>query len=119
MLCYYGSEILKTVNKYLLRFGGCFFVGKQLVLQILAGNRVSLLSCCSAVLCQALRQYTGCIFSRILHFQLNTTVLCYLKRSVIYSVNEPQCDVSNIKGIYMHSVRRSTLQPLKYGFTGK
>ena len=51
-------------------------------------------------------------------------VFCYLERSIICSVNEPQCDVhvSNIKGIYMHSVRCITytcsLQPLKYGFTG-
>ena len=31
-------------------------------MEILAGNRVSLLGCCSAVLCQALQQYTG-VFS--------------------------------------------------------
>ena len=57
VLCYYRCEMLKTVNRYLLRLGGSFFVGKQLVRQLLAGNRVSLLCCCSAVLCQALTNH--------------------------------------------------------------
>ena len=69
VLCCCGSEMLKTVNRYLLRFSGSFFVGKLLVRQILAGNLVSLLGFCSAVLCQALQQYTGCIL-----FTLNTVV---------------------------------------------
>ena len=49
-----------------------------LLWQILAENPVSLLSCCSAVLCQALQQYTGCIFNCII-LHLLTTVLCYWK----------------------------------------
>ena len=48
-------EMLKTVNRYLLRLGGGFFVGKWQYGKILAGNLVLLLDCCSAVLCQALQ----------------------------------------------------------------
>ena len=50
--------MLKTVNRYLLRLGGCFFIGKQVVWQILTTNYVSR---CNAVFCQALQQYTDCI----------------------------------------------------------
>ena len=59
-----SSLLLATPTWYTatLRLGGNFFVGKQLVWQILVGNRVSLLGCCRAVFCQALQQYTGCIF---------------------------------------------------------
>ena len=61
------------------------FVGKQLVWQVLVRNHVSILSCCSAVLCQALQQYTGCIFNWILH--VLTTVLCYHMGTKFHRVN--------------------------------
>ena len=109
--------MLKTVNRYLLRLGGSFFVGKWLVQQILAENRVSLIGCSAVlVLCQALQQYTvhGCIFNRILHLLHNSilyvlfgsyTVL--MNHSVMYQTSKGYtctvCNVSHIHACILHA----------------
>ena len=70
--------MLKTVKKYLLRLSGSFFVGKQLVRQILAGNRVShFVAQCSV----------GCTTVQWLHFQSNTAPCTAL----FGKVNHMQC----------------------------
>ena len=107
--------MLKTVNRYLLRLNGSFFVSKRLAWQILAGNCVSLLEAqCSVRLynntlvvfsteyCTFSQQYCAiwkCHSYAVLmnHRGMYQTPKRY-EMLFICSVNEPQRDVSTTKG---------------------
>ena len=115
--------MLKTVNRYLLRLGGSFFVSKWLAWQILAGNCVSLLEAqCSVRLynntlvvfstkyCTFSQQYYTCYkfwkchsYAVLMNHKGMYHTLKGYEMSFICNVNEPQRDVSNTKGIYMHT----------------